>query len=192
MKKNNRNLYHELLSFLICLITIVSMSQKAMIWIFCNFAESIKNFGRISDFMAKNLSASRQIFLITLIVCLLSAVFLPRLYSQNDISHNSNPVVEMRFVPSCTPTTDASSAQTGAVPVKGFYIAKHKVTRRLWNEVMGTHTDGEADDYLPVTNVSRDEVQLFIFWLNQKTNMQYRLPTESEWTCAIQTGSFLT
>ncbi len=138
--------------------------------------------------MAKNLSASRQIFLITLIVCLLSNVFPSLLYSQNDISHNSNPVIEMRFVPSCTPTTDASAAQTSAGPVKGFYIAKHKVTRRLWNEVMGTHANGEADDYLPVTNVSRDEVQLFIFWLNQKTNMQYRLPTESEWTCAVQTG----
>ncbi len=121
-------------------------------------------------------------------LCLLMTISLPRLYSQNDISHNSNPIIEMRFVPSCTPTTDASAAQTSAGPVKGFYIAKHKVTRRLWNEVMGTHANGEADDYLPVTNVSRDEVQLFIFWLNQKTNMQYRLPTESEWTCAVQTG----
>ncbi len=121
-------------------------------------------------------------------LCLLMTISLPRLYSQNDISHNSSPVIEMRFVPSCTPTTDASAAQTSAGPVKGFYIAKHKVTRRLWNEVMGTHANGEADDYLPVTNVSRDEVQLFIFWLNQKTNMQYRLPTESEWTCAVQTG----
>ena len=138
--------------------------------------------------MAKNTSASRQIFLITLIVCLLSAVFPSLLYSQNDISHNSNPVIEMRFVPSCLSTTDASAAQTGTALAKGFYIAKHKVTRRLWNEVMGTHANGEADDYLPVTNVSRDEVQLFIFWLNQKTNMQYRLPTESEWTCAVQTG----
>ncbi len=138
--------------------------------------------------MAKNTSASRQTFLITLIVCLLSAVFPSLLYSQNDISPNNTPLIEMRFVPSCTPTNDASAAQTGAGPIKGFYIAKHKVTRRLWNEVMGTHANGEADDYLPVTNVSRDEVQLFIFWLNQKTNMQYRLPTESEWTCAVQTG----
>lgn len=138
--------------------------------------------------MAKNTSASQQIFLITLIVCLLSAVFPSLLYSQNDIFPNGNPVIEMRFVPSCLSMTDASAAQTGAGPVKGFYIAKHKVTRRLWNEVMGTHANGEADDYLPVTNVSRDEVQLFIFWLNQKTNMQYRLPTESEWTCAVQTG----
>ncbi len=138
--------------------------------------------------MAKNLSALRHCFCITLILCLLSTVFLPRLYSQNDIFPNGNPGIEMRFVPSCTPSNDASATQTGASPVKGFYIAKHKVTRRLWNEVMGTRTDGEADDYLPVTNVSRDEVQLFIFWLNQKTKMHYRLPTESEWTCAVQTG----
>ena len=121
-------------------------------------------------------------------LCLLMTISLPRLYSQNDIFPNSNPVIEMRFVPSCTPSNDASATQTGAGLVKGFYIAKHKVTRRLWNEVMGTRTDGEADDYLPVTNVSRDEVQLFILWLNQKTKMQYRLPTESEWTCAVRSG----
>ena len=138
--------------------------------------------------MAKNISASQHYFCITLILCLLSIVFPSLLSSQNDITPNSNPLVEMRFVPSCTPTADVSVAQTGAGPAKGFYIAKHKVTRRLWNEVMGTNPDGEADDYLPVTNVSRDEVQLFIFWLNQKTKLHYRLPTESEWTCAVQTG----
>ena len=121
-------------------------------------------------------------------LCLLMTISLPRLYSQNDIFPNGNPGIEMRFVPSCTPSNDASATQTGAGLVKGFYIAKHKVTRRLWNEVMGTRTDGEADDYLPVTNVSRDEVQLFILWLNQKTKMQYRLPTESEWTCAVRSG----
>ncbi len=116
-------------------------------------------------------------------LCLLSTVFPSRLYSQNDISHNSSPVIEMSFVPSCTSKDNVSSTTA-----KGFYIAKHKVTRRLWNEIMGTQTDREADDYLPVTNVSRDEVQLFIFWLNQKTKMQYRLPTESEWTCAVRSG----
>ncbi|MBP5205690.1 MAG: SUMF1/EgtB/PvdO family nonheme iron enzyme, partial [Bacteroidales bacterium] len=121
-------------------------------------------------------------------LCLLMTISLPRLYSQNDIPPNNTPLIEMRFVPSCTPTTDAPAAQTRTTSVTGFYIAKHKVTRRLWNEIMGTYTDGEADDYLPMTNVSHDEVQLFIFWLNQKTKMHYRLPTETEWTCAVQAG----
>mgnify|MGYP002863465644 CR=1 FL=1 len=138
--------------------------------------------------MAKNLSASRQKFCITLTVCLLSAIFLPRLYSQNDITSNSNPLVEMCFVPSCTPSTDVSAAQTGNGPVKGFHIAKHKVTRQLWNDVMGTLAGCDANDTLPVTNVSREEVLLFILWLNQKANMQYRLPTETEWTCAVYAG----
>ena len=134
--------------------------------------------------MAQNLSAYQRFFLITLILCLLSTLFPTLLYSQNDIPSNGNPVIEMYFVPSCTSMSDA---QTSTKP-KGFYIAKHKVTRRLWNEIMGTYADREADDYLPVTNVSRDEVQLFILWLNQKTKMQYRLPTESEWTCAVRSG----
>ena len=134
--------------------------------------------------MAQNLSAYQRFFLITLILCLLSTLFPTLLYSQNDIPSNGNPVIEMYFVPSCTSMSDA---QTSTKP-KGFYIAKYKVTRRLWNEIMGTYADREADDYLPVTNVSRDEVQLFILWLNQKTKMQYRLPTESEWTCAVRSG----
>ena len=138
--------------------------------------------------MTKDISTSRPFLRSVLIMCCLLSFSIPRLYSQNDISPNSNPLIEMHFVPSCLSVTDASTAQTGTASVKGFYIAKHKVTRRLWNEIMGTNTDGEADDYLPVTNVSHDEVQLFIFWLNQKTKMHYRLPTETEWTCAVQTG----
>ena len=121
-------------------------------------------------------------------MCLLLTILPLHIYSQNDISPNNNTLIEMRFVPSCLSMNDASAVQTGTTSVKGFYIAKHKVTRRLWNEIMGTYTDGEADDYLPVTNVSHDEVQLFIFWLNQKTKMHYRLPTETEWTCAVQAG----
>ena len=138
--------------------------------------------------MTKDISTSRPFLRSVLIMCCLLSFFKPCAYSQNDGTPNSNPLIEMHFVPSCLPVTDASAAQTGTSSVKGFYIAKHKVTRRLWNEIMGTYTDGEADNYLPVTNVSHDEVQLFIFWLNQKTKMHYRLPTETEWTCAVQTG----
>ncbi len=122
------------------------------------------------------------------VLCLVMTILPLHIYSQNDISPNNTSLVEMRFVPSCLSMNNATAAQTGTTSVKGFYIAKHKVTRRLWNEIMGTYTDGEADDYLPVTNVSHDEVQLFIFWLNQKTKMHYRLPTETEWTCAVQAG----
>ena len=138
--------------------------------------------------MAKDVPISRHILYILLAVCGLLSFFTPYAYSQNDGSPNNTPLIEMHFVPSCLSVTDASAAQTSTTSVKGFYIAKHKVTRRLWNEIMGTNTEGEADDYLPMTNVSHDEVQLFIFWLNQKTKMHYRLPTETEWTCAVQAG----
>ena len=138
--------------------------------------------------MAKDVPTSQQTLCMMVVLCLLMTILPLHIYSQNDISPNNTSLVEMRFVPSCLSMNDASAAQTGTSSVKGFYIAKHKVTRRLWNEIMGTYTDGEADDYLPVTNVSHDEVQLFILWLNQKTKMHYRLPTETEWTCAVQAG----
>lgn len=94
-----------------------------------------------------------------------------------------NSPLEMLFVPSVLLKTDLTTVQT-----ESFYIAKHKVSQQLWNEIMGTRTGGESGDSLPVRNVSRDEVQLFILWLNQKTGMPYRLPTETEWAYAVHAG----
>ena len=75
------------------------------------------------------------------------------------------------------------------VSLKGFAIAKYEVTQKLWKEIMGTNPSRVVGDELPVHNVSWDEVQIFILWLNQKTGMNYRLPTEAEWEYAARGGS---
>lgn len=123
---------------------------------------------------------------IRLIIVILMAAFPGLVFAQNDASAHTlvgNAPMEMFFVPSGLCMTD--SEQT---TLKNFYISKQLVPQRLWNEIMGTRSGGVSSDSLPVSNVSRDEVELFILWLNQKTGMQYRLPTEAEWTCAVRTG----
>ncbi len=94
--------------------------------------------------------------------------------------------LELVFVPA--KTIDSITAPSGQGGVKNFYIAKHKVTQQLWNEIMGTSSGGGSGDTLPVNNVSLDEIRLFILWLNQKTGSQYRLPTAVEWEYAVRAG----
>ena len=130
-------------------------------------------------------------FLIKWVVlfCFVTLFFPFDSYSQNVVPASMQKhkgCLELVFVPART--IDSTTTPSGYGNVKNFYIAKHKVTQQLWNEIMGTSSGGGSGDTLPVNNVSLDEVRLFILWLNQKTGSQYRLPTAAEWEYAAQAG----
>ena len=107
--------------------------------------------------------------------------------------------VEMVFVPSGTFSMGCTFEQLNScaydekpshtVTLKGFAISKYEVTQKMWKEVMGSNPSLVVGDDLPVHNVSWDDVQVFIQRLNQKTGINYRLPTEAEWEYAARGGN---
>ena len=74
------------------------------------------------------------------------------------------------------------------ITVSDFAIGKHEITQRQWTDVMGYNPCKEKGDNLPVTNISWQEVQLFLERLNEVSGKKYRLPTEAEWEYAARGG----
>lgn len=80
-----------------------------------------------------------------------------------------------------------------SVTLNDFFIGKYEVTQKQWRAIMGSdppalHFKGYSDKF-PVESVSWDDVQKFIQKLNEKTGMNYRLPSEAEWEYAAKGGN---
>ena len=74
--------------------------------------------------------------------------------------------------------------------LQDFYIGKYEVTQGQWQAIMGNNPSSiRRGDNLPVTNVSWDDVQVFIARLNSETGKYYRLPTQAEWEFAARGGT---
>jgi formylglycine-generating enzyme required for sulfatase activity len=84
-----------------------------------------------------------------------------------------------------------------SVTVPAFRLGKYEVTFAQWDACVADggcggyspHDQGWGRGNRPVINVSWDDAQLYIDWLNTKTNGGYRLPTEAEWEYAARAGS---
>ena len=76
------------------------------------------------------------------------------------------------------------------VCVDDFYLGEHEVTQGEWKEVMGNNPSEfkNCGDDCPVETVSWNDVQHYIRKLNNKTGLNYRLPTEAEWEYAAREG----
>ena len=84
-----------------------------------------------------------------------------------------------------------------SVTVSDFNLGKYEVTFAQWDACVA---DGGCRGYRPddrgwgrgnrpVIDVSWNDAQAFISWLNDKTGGKFRLPTEAEWEYAARAGS---
>ena len=92
---------------------------------------------------------------------------------------------------------DIDETPVHSVSVPAFYLGIHEVTFAQWDECVddgwcgGYYPDDEGwgRGNRPVVNVTWDDTQAFIDWLNSKTKGNYRLPTEAEWEFAARAES---
>ncbi len=87
----------------------------------------------------------------------------------NDGNRDENPVHEVRL--------------------DGFWIGKYLVTQEQWEAVMEANpSQFKSGHHYPVEQVRWYDVEEFVRRLNEKTNMNFRLPTEAEWEYAARSG----
>lgn len=98
-----------------------------------------------------------------------------------------------------TPAKDTTVYGIDFVYVKGeiadehsindFYLSKYEVTNEQWESVMGYIPSATKTSNHPVHNITYDDAQNFIYYLNRKsTKYHFRLPTKEEWKWAAHGG----
>ena len=126
--------------------------------------------------------------------------------AQDEVFRDCEACPEMVVVPPGrfivgSPTTeegrDASEGPRREVTIQhSLAVGVYEVTFEEWDACVveggcghRPHDRGWGRGRLPVFNVSRDDTQEYLGWLSEKTGMQYRLLSESEWEYVARAGT---
>lgn len=110
-------------------------------------------------------------------------------FTVNGVSFNMVKVEGGTFMMG-SETGDPDESPQHEVTLGNYYIGQTEVTQELWKAVMGSNSSKfTSSDQLPVDALSWDDCQQFVTTLNEKTGLQFRLPTEAEWEYASRGGN---
>jgi serine/threonine protein kinase/formylglycine-generating enzyme required for sulfatase activity len=77
--------------------------------------------------------------------------------------------------------------ESQSISLAPYQLGRYEVTQRQWQQVMGYNNSSNKNcPDCPVENVSWEEVNMFLQKLNQNGKARFRLPTDAEWSFAVQ------
>jgi formylglycine-generating enzyme required for sulfatase activity len=74
---------------------------------------------------------------------------------------------------------------------RGFWIAETEVTNAMYARFEPRHmrSDWSKGDDDPVVDIDWNDARRYCVWLSERSDLEVRLPSESEWECSARAGS---